>query len=428
MDLDSPNMNGPAGKTGIVFWMEQVLRGCSRAGQDFAPDPVHDLRVGLRRCRSIAAGFMHFDPDPAWADMRREGARLFRKLGELRDNQVAADWARDAAAPRDEASAALLRYLLYRAADLKRAGAEALNKFDRKKWAAWSKRLSSRAARLPIGGLAFKHLALESLEEARYLHQQALRNRSHISFHRLRIGLKKFRYIIENFLPGLLDEWGPDLRGLQDLLGEVHDLHVLMQTAVSIHAFPDDDARCRWRRWIDGEIGRRLALYRLKMTGDKSLWRVWRSGLPAGELLESAAMERLQTWASFRDPDCRRTRSVAQLALRIYDDLSRIGSTETAAGERTRAILRAAALLHAVGGARRTRKEFKESYRLIRSLKPPIGWTSDEFRMVALAVRYHRGVLPAPGHKDILDLPAPQRRLVAMLSGILRLAASLAGL
>ena len=41
---------------GLRFWMQRVLEECERVRQDFAADPVHDLRVALRRCRSMADG------------------------------------------------------------------------------------------------------------------------------------------------------------------------------------------------------------------------------------------------------------------------------------------------------------------------------------------------------------------------------------
>ena len=55
--------------------------------------------------------------------------------------------------------------------------------------------------RVRPGSLVFKHLALERWTAARELHTRALRNRSQVGFHTLRIGIKRFRYIVENFLP-----------------------------------------------------------------------------------------------------------------------------------------------------------------------------------------------------------------------------------
>src|SRR5271170_846825 len=79
--------------TGLALWMERVLEECDRASVDFGAEPVHDLRVALRRCRSMADGLRVMDPDPAWRAMKKAGKRLFRQLGELRDAQVMEEWA-----------------------------------------------------------------------------------------------------------------------------------------------------------------------------------------------------------------------------------------------------------------------------------------------------------------------------------------------
>ena len=73
---------------GLRFWMQRVLEECKRVRQDFAADPVHDLRVALRRCRSMADGVMTIDPDKSWKLMKKASKPLFQALGELRDAQV----------------------------------------------------------------------------------------------------------------------------------------------------------------------------------------------------------------------------------------------------------------------------------------------------------------------------------------------------
>ena len=119
--------------------------------------------------------------------------------------------------------------------------------------------------------------------EAHRLHRQALRSDSPAGFHRLRIGIKRFRYIVENFLPEQHAAWSDDLKHMQDVLGEIHDLDVLWPAAVHANVFPDDDARLRWQNKFIEERAQRIEAYRQKDDGQMnkdSLWQVWRSQLP----------------------------------------------------------------------------------------------------------------------------------------------------
>src|SRR5579864_7808732 len=72
--------------------MLRVLEECDKVAADFSADPVHDLRVALRRCRSMADGLMAMDPDPAWKAMKKAGKSLFQRLGDLRDVQIMMEW------------------------------------------------------------------------------------------------------------------------------------------------------------------------------------------------------------------------------------------------------------------------------------------------------------------------------------------------
>src|ERR1700732_3165164 len=82
----------PKTTTGLRYWMLQVLEQCDNVSADFSPDHVHDLRVSLRRCRSLADGLMALDPDPNWKAMKKSGKRLFHRLGDLRDVHVMTEW------------------------------------------------------------------------------------------------------------------------------------------------------------------------------------------------------------------------------------------------------------------------------------------------------------------------------------------------
>jgi CHAD domain-containing protein len=406
-------------KTGLALWMERVLEECDRASVEFGADPVHDLRVALRRCRSMADGLRVMDPDPAWKEMKKAGRQLFRELGDLRDAQVMEEWVRSLSNPDDPVAVALLQFLAGREAYLKQQAAQVLQDFDRKQWKRWIVSLPRRAARMRTGSALFKHLALERWTEAYRLHHLALRSRSHIAFHRLRIGLKRFRYIVENFLPEQHAAWSDDLKELQDVLGEVHDLDVLWTTALQVNAFPDADARSKWHSRINDERTRRVDKYRGKMLGKSSLWQVWRAELPVGKQIESAALNRLKLWASLLDPDFKHSIRVARLSIQLYDGLP----DKRASGpgdERT--ILQVAALLHDVGLAKDEKGHHKATYNLIRRLTPPLGWSAEKMRWVGIVARYHRGALPRVGQKTIMGLSHAQRQAVLKLAGILRLA------
>lgn len=412
----------PKPKLGLRAWMERVLVECDRAAAGFEPDPVHDLRVALRRCRSLADGMMAIDPDSSWKDMKKAGKKLFQSLGELRDMHVMRDWMKKLSDPGDPVAVRLLAYVHAREIEAQQTAMHQLSQFDRKQWRQWSRSLPRRAVRVRPGSLVFKHLALEKWTDAYELHKRALRSRSQIALHTLRIGIKRFRYTVENFLPRQHAAWGDDLKELQDLLGEVHDFDVLWATAVQIAAFPDPESRARWREKLNKERTQRITRYREKMVGKQSLWRVWRAELPAGEQLRAAAISRLGTWASYLDPDFAHSRRVTQLSLLLHDGLQRAGLMNGNVQHDSRAVLQAAALLHDVGKAKGNRSHHKASFRLIRKLSQPLGWSARELELAAIVARYHRGALPRPRTKNLQALQIEDRRMAVQLAGILRLA------
>ena len=412
-------------KLGLRAWMDRVLEECDRAAAGFEADPVHDLRVALRRCRSLADGLMAMDPDPSWKEMKKSGKKVFQSLGDLRDMHVMQEWIEKLSDTSDPVAAKLLNHVHTREVDGKQTAFRELEQFDRKQWRQWSKTLPRRAARVRPGSAVFKHLAIEKWSDAYELHKRALRTRSQTALHELRIGIKRFRYTVENFLPGQHAAWGEDLKKLQDLLGEVHDLDVLWNMAVEIAAFPDPETKARWRETLNQERSKRLEQYREKMVGRHSLWQVWRAELPAGVQLRSAALNRLRLWASYLDPDFAHSERVSQLALQLYDGLKDAGFITHNPEHDSRAVLHAAALLHDVGKAKGEKSHHKASFRMIRKVTQPMGWSARELEMCAVVARYHRGALPRARKKDLQRLELPDRRVTVHLAAILRLANAL---
>jgi len=446
--------------------MLRVLDECDNVSADFAADPVHDLRVSLRRCRSMADGMMALDPDRDWKAMKKAGKGLFQQLGALRDVQIMMEWIdklevgpapAEAEAgsslpetdtvpvtgtPTTEISItevqdpghALVGILRLRETEQRQNARAALEEFDRKQWRQWSKSLPQRATRIRPGSAVFKHLALERWTAARELHVTALRNRSQVTFHTLRIGIKRFRYIVENFLPVEHEAWSDDLKHMQDLLGEVHDLDVLWTTAVSCQVFPDEASRKSWHERIIRERTKRIGEYRQKTVGPDSLWNVWRAGLPQGKQIQEIATRRMKLWAKALDPDFAHSERVARLSLELYDGLVAGGLIGTrSAGSPVdmngagslRASLYAAALLHDVGKVKGNSGHHKESLDLIRKHGTPLGWTDENMQRAAVVARFHCGGLPTRRHKLLRDLLPQDQRTTIQLAAVLRLANAL---
>ncbi len=490
--------------SGLRFWMEDVLAQCDHAAHDLAIDPVHDLRVALRRCRSLADGLIALDPSPEWKKMKKAGRKLFQSLGQLRDVQVMMEWV-DRLSPatpgtragdilgetlfvpapqRDPVALALLEAFRRHEQEHKLTARAALDAFDRKQWRQWSRSLPSRASHFRPGSPLFQHLALERWTQARELHRCALRNRSQAAFHELRIGVKRFRYIVENFLPAQHQAWGRELKKIQDVLGEVHDLDVLWAAAEQIHVFPDQAARQAWRHLISEARTKRLDLYHQQMVGPDSLWTRWRAGLPQGPAIREIATRRLKIWARALDPDFAHSEHVAKLALDLFDGLLANGllkSPETATGMRRtfsnaasnsasssasnlalrsasnsasyqgmpsgipktqrdenairrrnsasqhglRSNLQLAALLHDVGKSQGQKSHHKKSADMVLAQGAPLGWDPDEIRQAALIARFHAGALPTKRHKALRELLPAEQTAVIELAAILRLANAL---
>jgi hypothetical protein len=300
-----------------------------------------------------------------------------------------------------------------------------LDRFDRKAWRDWSRALPRRLSVLHPGNIIFKHLALERWTAAYDQHRLAMRSRSAVSLHQTRIGIKRFRYIVENFLPRQHTLCGPDLKEVQDILGEIHDLDVLWHTALQLHAFPDDGARSRWHDKIVDQRNRRVDRYRQRMTGTQSLWQQWRLELPQQSQIQFGALSRVRVWAGFLDPHPKHSHHVSALALEIFQGLSKHELIPAKHERSLELILQIAALAHDIGSSRNKHSRPKASAKLLRRMESPLGWDPHEVHLAAAVVRYHAKELPTGRQKVMRSLSLSDRRVVALLAGILRVANTL---
>jgi exopolyphosphatase/guanosine-5'-triphosphate,3'-diphosphate pyrophosphatase len=414
--------NGSAPSRGIRYWMDHVVTESANACDGMKAGPVHDLRVAIRRCRSIAEGFVAIDPHPAWKKMRKAAKPLFSALGDLRDVQVQMEWVDKLCADEDPVHQKLLQHFTGREKELQSAASAALAAFDIQQWQSWAAVLEQRSQMIAAGSEVFQLMALERWQQARDLHTVAMRNRSKMSLHALRIGLKKFRYIVENFLPQQHDTWINDLKHLQDLLGDIHDLDVLWDTARQIRAFASPQEREQWLRKQKRERQQRLDEYRKHMIGRQTLWSAWREELPQGDALHLAIQRYFETWVFLRDHDLSHTHRVLQWSLRIFDSLvsAKAIRLRDFDGLPTRELLSIAAFTHASAEGKRHKRIVKELEKQI----PPPGWKAIHLQIVGLVARFHRGPLPG-SQTDYVRLRQSAKNVVNLLAGILRIAEAL---
>jgi CHAD domain-containing protein len=284
----------PVKRVGLEVWMNRVLELADKVQDDWNADNVHDLRVALRRCRTMADALSEVNPAPSWKKLKRVTRDLFQALGELRDTQVAKQWVKKIGAAKDPVRGRMLRVLGEQEQEQRKKAEKALQQFDRKSWKKWSRKFPAKAEFFPLESVVFQRLALAELNEAVNLYHRARKVRSGAAWHRLRIGLKGFRYILENFLPQRYAQWSKELKSMQDMLGEVHDLDVLRLRIRKQTAGLNPEMVAMWMEEIEKARRARLEEFRAKTANKDSSWVVWHKGLEWGHSLKTVSPVDLQ--------------------------------------------------------------------------------------------------------------------------------------
>jgi CHAD domain-containing protein len=270
--------NHSSRNVGLEVWMDRVLERADQVRENWRADGVHDLRVALRRCRTIAEASSEVNPGPGWRKLKRATRNVFHDLGDLRDTQVQHALVKKLGAAGDPVRKHLLRVLSRQEEKQRQASEKDLDKFDRKEWKKLTRKLASKSRFFPLNSVVYQRLALTRLQAATEMLQNARRRRSSVAWHRLRIGIKSFRYVVENFLPQRYEVWSDDLKQMQDLLGEVHDLDVLRQQIRRNSAKLDPDIVAQWKEKIERERKTHLQHFLATASGPQSPWLTWLAG------------------------------------------------------------------------------------------------------------------------------------------------------
>jgi CHAD domain-containing protein len=209
----------------------------ARFENDGDAEALHDFRVGVRRLRSLARAYRPYLKGSIRKKHRRRLGELASATNAARDLHVQMDWLSEQAARLDAQAAAGAEELLRRLES--RAGApfdaEKLRREFDSLHASLKKSLTRMRLALPPGSESFLAAASEVVRGA----GEALRNdldairsvEDTETLHLARLTAKRLRYVLEP----LLDVRGvrsliKRMKSLQDVLGELQDVHVLAVT------------------------------------------------------------------------------------------------------------------------------------------------------------------------------------------------------
>jgi CHAD domain-containing protein len=407
----------------VVYWMKRAVEELRAVQAEPSARPVHDLRVALRRCRSIALAMEEIDPHPDWEELRRCARKLFRSLGDLRDAHVMGDWLKEIQPHDDPVKRRLLESLASAEESALQKALQNVSRFDEKSWKALQRSLRTRIRRVPADGDAACCLAVERLDEAFDLHRRAMRSERPKPWHQLRIGLKHFRYTVESFLPAVHAKWSDSLKRVQDVLGEIHDLDVLLEL-VQKGQVRAGESGTDWEARIAEARAERMETYRQLALGTNGVWPQWSSGFPPADRPRYAAA-RIAATRKAMDPKPQRSLVLSRLALRLWSQLQAVRAAEVFLNPRERVLLTAAARLSGIRKASSGKPRAKSARTFLLKSPAPPGWTFAEWERVAWAIRFQRGAEPGPRNKRYSRLSADQRAGISLHAGLLRLARAL---
>jgi len=404
----------------LAFWMKRTLEELAELRANPSAEAVHDFRVALRRCRSVAAAVEEIDPHPDWDEMRGCARKVFRSMGSLRDAQIMERWLNELRLDGDSVKQALRDSLK---AEQDAAQLKALHlagKFDERRWRELARALRVRLRKIPADGEAARCLALERLEEAKELHRRALRTENPGPWHELRIGVKRFRYTLELLVPSLHVKWIDSLKRVQDVLGDVHDLDMLADKISEWRGTSDLELIPDWQARIAAIRAEKLQTYRQFALGGASVWQNWLSSFPRHEWAAYSA-GRISATRKAMDPRPSRNLAVLRIARRLWSELRTSGAKPFIdAGEHR--VLDTAARLSGMRCPSGRKSRLKSARTFLLRVPVPPGWSFAEWERVAWAIRFQRGAHPGPGHRRFRKLPVEQQAAIGLLAGVLRLA------
>jgi CHAD domain-containing protein len=228
-----------------LAFLDQAAAARPRLDDPDDGEALHDFRVALRRLRSCLQAYAEVLDDSVPKKLARRLRRLADATGAGRDTEVQIEWIREQGSKPGSPLAAAHRpgqaWLLARLGEQKREaykeiGEEVADEFAdleadlRRKLSVYRTevRLDRDPPRRTLGGAAAEILAAQAEELGDHL-ARIDGPGDEPQAHKARIRAKRLRYLLEPFrdeVPAAVPAV-QRIKSLQDLLGELHDAHVL---------------------------------------------------------------------------------------------------------------------------------------------------------------------------------------------------------
>ncbi|MEW6364413.1 MAG: CHAD domain-containing protein [Acidobacteriota bacterium] len=214
-------------KAGARILEERIAifaRLCRKTARRATPDNIHDLRVSARRLAAAQGVF----PVEELGRLKKVASRIRKKLGQLRDLDVALENMRKLALQSDSSATQGQAYLTRLMSDRR----EILKKLRPMLW------LPMPVVTVVVTADDHRRFVAEApahllpqLQAIREVMPEVSRSDNAAPVHQLRICFKRLRYRLELFAEALgahTDAWLSSCKRVQDRLGEIHDMDVLI--------------------------------------------------------------------------------------------------------------------------------------------------------------------------------------------------------
>ncbi|AYH42834.1 CHAD domain-containing protein [Azoarcus sp. DN11] len=263
------------------------------AAEDHAPEFIHQLRVALRRLRTLLSLFAPVLPPEFVEDWRARLGDNARTFAEARDldvlhDEILAPAATDEADHSGSEADSVIALAARVGAERERARRDALNSLDPAAQGRLMIGLTAALHALPPDSphahetlTDFAHRQLDRLRKKVRRRHAAAADGSRAHLHALRIALKRLRYALEFFAPLLpakrTRKYLAAIVRTQNALGFVHDVDV---ARVRLAHFAGDDAQlraaaafvCGWHGPAYARAGRRALRDVARQLGDEAPW------------------------------------------------------------------------------------------------------------------------------------------------------------